>query len=300
MAMIDYYDTLDIGLDADADEIKKAFRRLSIKFHPDKVQASGSSREACQEASEKFQRIKQAEEVLKDPDRRKLYDTFSMDLGVEKPEMEVWTIGLTSLLGPLGNFTLKTFLMRLLLWLLLFRWVGYLLFLAAVVLAILYAVNFRFRDFSVRSDEANPVLLGVGLAVVAVLVCWVWQLLGDTIGVCFLASEIFDVAVLDWKFGIGTAVVSFFLAWLVRGWWWWILGFEILLAIVMLVALTVASCLMGLWIDTVKAQHGDKVKEWRLNMRKQRKALQATIEGLEKEGSEKQQRLEKLESERKG
>jgi len=292
--MIDAYDVLGVSLDADAEEIKKAFRHLSRRFHPDKVQASGSSKE-CQEANDRFLEIKAAADVLQDPDRRKLYDTFALDLGAEKPEMEVWTIGLGSLLGPLGNFTFKTVLMRLILWLVLWRWVGYLLFLAAGILAILYAVNFQFRSFSIRSAEAQPILLSVGLAVVAVLICWVWQHLGDTVGVFWLVSEVFDMALLDLKFGIGAAVVSFFLAWLVRGWWWWILGLEVVLAIVMLVALTVASGLMGLWIESVKTQHGDKLKQWRLRMRKERDALQADIDSLKKENVEKQQRLEKLE-----
>jgi molecular chaperone DnaJ len=62
----DYYETLGIGKDASADEIKKAFRRLAIQHHPDK--------EGGDEA--KFKEINEAYEVLKDPSKRQRYDQF--------------------------------------------------------------------------------------------------------------------------------------------------------------------------------------------------------------------------------
>lgn len=66
MAKRDYYEVLGVGKNASPDEIKKAFRRLAVKYHPDK--------EGGNEA--KFKEINEAYEVLKDADKRKRYDQF--------------------------------------------------------------------------------------------------------------------------------------------------------------------------------------------------------------------------------
>jgi molecular chaperone DnaJ len=66
MAKRDYYEVLGVGKDASADEVKKAFRRLAIKYHPDK--------EGGDEA--KFKEVNEAYEVLKDQSKRQRYDQF--------------------------------------------------------------------------------------------------------------------------------------------------------------------------------------------------------------------------------
>jgi molecular chaperone DnaJ len=66
MAKRDYYEVLGVGKSASADEIKKAFRRLAVKHHPDK--------EGGDEA--KFKEINEAYEVLKDQQKRQRYDQF--------------------------------------------------------------------------------------------------------------------------------------------------------------------------------------------------------------------------------
>lgn len=63
----DYYKTLGIDKKAGQDEIKKAFRALAIKYHPDKNPGN-------KEAEEKFKRINEANEVLSDSEKRKKYD----------------------------------------------------------------------------------------------------------------------------------------------------------------------------------------------------------------------------------
>lgn len=66
MTKRDYYEILGVGKDASPDEIKKAFRRLAIKYHPDK---EGGNEES-------FKEVNEAYEVLKDPSKRQRYDQF--------------------------------------------------------------------------------------------------------------------------------------------------------------------------------------------------------------------------------
>ncbi|MFH4976183.1 hypothetical protein AB6A40_002892 [Gnathostoma spinigerum] len=63
-----YYDVLEIERDADSETIKKAYRRLSLKWHPDK------NLDNTEEASKQFTIIQQAYEVLSDPHERSWYD----------------------------------------------------------------------------------------------------------------------------------------------------------------------------------------------------------------------------------
>src|SRR6266550_675493 len=66
MSKRDYYEVLGISKDASPDEIKKAFRKLAVQYHPDK--------DGGNEA--KFKEINEAYEVLKDPSKRQRYDQF--------------------------------------------------------------------------------------------------------------------------------------------------------------------------------------------------------------------------------
>ncbi len=63
----DYYKTLGVEKDATQEEIKKAYRKLALKFHPDRNPDN-------KEAEEKFKEITEANEVLSDPEKRKKYD----------------------------------------------------------------------------------------------------------------------------------------------------------------------------------------------------------------------------------
>ncbi len=65
----DYYEVLGVSRDASSDEIKKAFRRLAVKLHPDKNPEDHS-------AEEKFKEAAEAYEVLNDPSKRERYDRF--------------------------------------------------------------------------------------------------------------------------------------------------------------------------------------------------------------------------------
>ncbi len=65
----DYYDVLGVDRDATADEIKKAYRKLALKHHPDKNQGDG-------ESEERFKEINEAYEILCDEEKRAAYDRF--------------------------------------------------------------------------------------------------------------------------------------------------------------------------------------------------------------------------------
>jgi len=67
--MSDYYELLGISREAGSEEVKKAYRKRAIKYHPDKN--SGSK-----EAEEKFKEVTEAYEVLKDPQKRSVYDRY--------------------------------------------------------------------------------------------------------------------------------------------------------------------------------------------------------------------------------
>lgn len=69
MAFIDYYSILGLSKNASADDIKKAYRKLARKYHPD-VNPNN------EEAHKKFQQINEANEVLSDPENRKKYDEY--------------------------------------------------------------------------------------------------------------------------------------------------------------------------------------------------------------------------------
>jgi molecular chaperone DnaJ len=64
----DYYDVLGVAKGADAAELKKAYRKLAMEYHPD--------RNASEDAAEKFKEINRAYEVLSDPEKRQVYDRF--------------------------------------------------------------------------------------------------------------------------------------------------------------------------------------------------------------------------------
>jgi len=72
MAKRDYYEILGVTKGASADEIKKAYRRLAMKHHPDRNKDDDS-------AEEKFKEAKEAYDVLKDGDKRAAYDKFGHD-----------------------------------------------------------------------------------------------------------------------------------------------------------------------------------------------------------------------------
>jgi len=72
MPETDYYKTLGVSKNTKDDEIKKAYRKLAMKYHPDHTKGDKS-------AEEKFKKISEAYAVLSDKEKRKQYDTFGSD-----------------------------------------------------------------------------------------------------------------------------------------------------------------------------------------------------------------------------
>jgi len=67
--MADFYDTLGVARTASDDDIKKAYRKLAMQYHPDRNNGS-------REAEEKFKEITEAYDVLRDPNKRAAYDRY--------------------------------------------------------------------------------------------------------------------------------------------------------------------------------------------------------------------------------
>jgi DnaJ-class molecular chaperone len=77
---LDYYDTLGLRPDASQDEIKRAFRKLAFKYHPD--------RSKIPDAEEKFKEASEAYAILSDPEKKRQYDAAGLE-GVQKQYTQI-------------------------------------------------------------------------------------------------------------------------------------------------------------------------------------------------------------------
>lgn len=284
---IDYYDALGVGLDCSTEDVKNAFKKLVLKNHPDKAaslaKARGCEAPTQDELSERMRYLQEAREVLEDEERRKRYNTFGIDIGKENTESEVIQIGFTMVVLPVALFLLVTVVCRFALWLLAYSWIVYLLLFCGLVGVILFFSVFK------RSLEDNAQFL-LPLWVINAFCIVQWIVAGvilDALCILILSSQVTGSAFWflesGWKVGCIALGVSLFVAWLVQGWWLYIIGFETVLVICLSIAALVAGCIVRLWIDQLQATQGQKVKEWRENMRSQRDRWVKEVEDLKKQ-----------------
>lgn len=72
---MNYYEVLEVNLDASIDDINKSYKRLALKYHPDKYKL---------DEGERFKKINEAYQILKDPQQRMLYDALCKDDSFQK------------------------------------------------------------------------------------------------------------------------------------------------------------------------------------------------------------------------
>lgn len=111
MQFKDYYQILNVSQDASAQDIKKAFRRLALQYHPDR------NPENVREAGEKFKEINEAYEVLSDEQKRWQYDRLTSLSSYHRRTMPVEDIfnkemGAESILEMLRRVTGMSFVIR--------------------------------------------------------------------------------------------------------------------------------------------------------------------------------------------
>lgn len=84
----DYYEVLGVGKDVKEEELKKAYKKMAVKYHPDRH--AGKSDEERKEAEERFKEGAEAYDVLSDPEKRAVYDRYGEEglkaSGVPPPE----------------------------------------------------------------------------------------------------------------------------------------------------------------------------------------------------------------------
>src|SRR5438034_2507729 len=95
--MATLYDTLGVKKGASADEIKKAYRKLAAKYHPDKNPGDTS-------AEERFKEVQNAYDVLSDAEKRKQYDAWGSGNGRQRGGGGNFNVATDFNFGDLGDF----------------------------------------------------------------------------------------------------------------------------------------------------------------------------------------------------
>ena len=103
MEEFDYYEILEISRNVSGEEIKKAYRKMALKYHPDRNPDDKN-------AEEMFKKINEAYQVLSDQEKRQIYDTYgkkgleSSGFGFSDMEGSIFDIFNSVFSGGLGGF----------------------------------------------------------------------------------------------------------------------------------------------------------------------------------------------------
>ena len=101
---MNYYETLGISKDASAADIKKAFKKKAMKYHPDRNAGD-------KESEKKFKEVKEAFDVLSDPQKKSMYDQFgTTDFNSGGPSGSYGSQGFSGALMMYLKIFLETFL----------------------------------------------------------------------------------------------------------------------------------------------------------------------------------------------
>lgn len=148
------------------------------------------------------------------------------------------------------------------LWLAGFTWILRLVIFASLVVAGLYAAGVSIQKVSLRLKEALPIWIRVAVVEVLVVVHWLLPLIAETLGLLYLvaAAVSLDPTSQSWKVGASVVVVCLFV----------------------LLSLTVATGMMRMWIDNMRTPDGDKLRQWRTDMRSQRQVSEDEVARLRK------------------
>ena len=105
MAKRDYYEVLGVAKDASDAEIKKAYRKAAMKYHPDKF--SNASDKEKKEAEEKFKEVNEAYQVISDKEKRAQYDRFG-HAAFEQGDQEALVVASEEMLVDLKIFSVHS------------------------------------------------------------------------------------------------------------------------------------------------------------------------------------------------
>lgn len=274
---IDAYDLLQIGLDASEEEIKKAYKKQSLRLHPDKVQNKTSS------TNETFSQLKDAYDVLSNADRRKSYDRLGVDIGEQRVEMLLWNTSMMFALGPYGMFLLKVSGVGLLCYALSFYYIYYvgLLTLMSTILYCVYLTKGKFFQGDENSQKISLLTMYASMLFLYLFLAAISQWLSDIYFLLFLVADYFGFELLlATPVLAGVLTGSAIFSWLCGGWW-----FTVYVGLYSVGALLALSSVMGtvivhVWFDSLDQTCKLQVREHRQRMRGIKAELLKLREGV--------------------
>ncbi|CAD7967060.1 unnamed protein product [Amoebophrya sp. A25] len=267
---VDAYDALDVSLEATEEDIKKAYRKQSLKHHPDKVGGDQAL----------FQQLKESYDILGSAERRRLYDQLGVDLGPDKIEDRMWGLASTVVLQPFITLLIKATGVGLFsyaaTWSLLY-WLFFVVTLGGIGFCI-YRLGgtkqlLKMPDASTPNVEEHIAYKATalyGMLLLAYLfVMLLSELLTDLFYVFAVGMDVFGPLLQGWPpkyLGILGGVTAV-LTWLVQGYWFWVYSFLFGITALALVSTLLGILMFHLLLADLDQETRSKVKKQRDTMR---------------------------------